>query len=691
MNQNQLSPEPQTALSPKPCSNLSSGCEQVHSSIASPASGLAASPSPAAGLGIVQSVASPGTYIQIPINAEVRCVSTLSLPTAVQKKIYGGTCNLRKGTDSSKPSTAIYIYPVNPVKLTDIPTKRLLPLMHKPSSSVSVTDSEKPISSPAEVQSKETSSGRQDTKTNRSGKEATVTPTPVSVKFCNNLASQVLKTYVKQQGKGGSMDDLMQTYFNSPLEIKTANSFKDNALLLFNGQLFFLAQKGIEVPTGAEKGKLTARESGTREPKAVQGGPGPATEPGCFEQRIDTGQTSASSSTARHEVDSQVVKRLPNSLPGSCVRRSTFSENRDLLLKAGIHLDVRVRLYRISLNGNADTSGRWLERPVKSVPQLSKEPDPVNFEGCPKLSREPELVKLEECPELSRECDPAELKECPELSREVDFGGLEENSDTSKVPVSFPSQECPKLSKESGPVVMEECAAISRVLKPELEGCPIILREPSPATLEECHGNSKNNVSVALQEDGDACKIPSSADFREHLKPTVNSSSADLKGCLPESDEGCHRKCRTKRKEVEIEIQSSGCLNPNWDDDKSGPNKRSKHHGEITSSKTSVDSKRETCGLLNVKKPTNSEAENSATTPLRCLLELNNQQSESPSQDGFHPPEQENPLEVDDTVRDEKINRLKEILKEKQAALDRMRKRVSLSSSGSCSELEPLQ
>ncbi|XP_062899773.1 uncharacterized protein LOC134344239 [Mobula hypostoma] len=714
MNPNQLSPEPQTALSPKPCSNLPSSCGQVHSSIASPASGLAASPFPAAGLGIMQNMTSPGTYIQIPTNAEVRCISTLSLPPAVQRKIYGGACSPPKGSDSSKPSIAIYIYPVNPIKLSE--AKRLLPLTHKPLSpdcgAKGVTDSEeKPISPPAQVPNKKTSSRRQDIKINQPAKDAIVTPTPVSVKFCNNLASQVLKTYVKLQGKGGCMDDLMQTYFNNPLEVKSANSFKDNALLLFNGQLFFLAQKGTEIPAAAMKGKPLARESDAQEPSMVEG------ETGCFEHRIDTGQISTSSSAARREIDpqaskrehetnrkectakggdglncpskprqnglemsQQIVKWLPNSLPASCVRRPMFSENRDLLLKAGIHYDVSVCLHRISLSGNADTSVHRVERPAGSIPQLCKEPERVHLEECPKLSREPELSEIEECLELTGE---PELKACPQLSKEVDFGDLEENSDTSKITTSFPSKECPDLSKESGPVVMEECASILKVLKPgELEGCSSISREASPVSLEESQGNFKNNVSVALQEDRGACGTPSSADLREQLEPSVNLSCVGLKDCQAELDEDFHSKDRRKREEVEIEIQSSGWQNSNGDDDKCGPNKRRKLHQEITS-ETSVNSEREVCGLLNVKRPTNDEAGNSAATSPRCLLILHHQ-----PQVCFYPPEQENPLEVDDTVRDEKINRLKEILKEKQAALDLVRKRVSLSSSASGSTVE---
>ncbi|XP_067863281.1 uncharacterized protein [Heptranchias perlo] len=770
MNQNQLGPEPQTALTPKPSSGgQASGGEQLHCSVASPASGSTASPSPAAGSGIAQSVASPGTYIQIPVNAEVRCVSTFSLPMAVQQKIFGGTRNLPKAGEGNKPTTAIYICPVNPVKVTE--AKRLLPLAPKPAPLIrgarGVADpvQETPATSPAaKVQSKESSSWRQDTKMNGSGKEATVTPTPVSVKFCNNLASQVLKTFVKQQAKGASMDSLMQAYSSSPLDTKAGSSFRENALLLFNGQLYFLAQKGIEIPTGADKGRLLLKEPGPLEPKVLLGEPrlaeqrlslgepGPVEqrlslgEPGPVEQRIETSQTSLSTSTTiqdadspaiRHELDTkgkecdvkranwlndpsgmgmgaqdtslhpvengldlaqQVVKQLPQSLPGSCARRLPFSEDRDLLLKAGIVADVRVCLHRICTIGVADTSGSRSGSPIRYIPELLKEPDPVDLKGCPELSREPGPAELEECPELIREHDPAELEECPELFKEAGPADLEECPDHSRVPGPVAFQECPELSKEPGPVVMEECSAsFSPAL---LEVCPAISREPSPVALEECPDYSKKHVPIATEDGVDPYTAPSPAELEEYSEPPVNSSSVDLVDCLSESEDGFHSKYRRKRKEVEEETQTSGCLNLDLTD-QSVNAKRRKHHEEDTCSETFADSQMESCRDLDVESP--ETVENPAPILSRCpevssSLELSSltakeEKSASPSCCKPHPPEQEspaglspsNPLEVDETVREEKINRLKQILKEKQEALDQVRKKIALSSPASYS------
>uniref|UniRef100_UPI00398F5A0E uro-adherence factor A-like n=1 Tax=Pristiophorus japonicus TaxID=55135 RepID=UPI00398F5A0E len=840
MNQKQLGPEPQTALTPMPFGGgRVGGGEQVHSSIASPASGSAASPSPAARSGMAQSVSSPGTYIQIPVNAEVRCVSAFSLPVAVQQKIFGGTRNLPKGGDCTKPTTAIYICPVNPVKV--IEAKRLLPLVPKPLSlsrgAKGGTDpvQETPSTSPAaKVLSKEPSSRRQDTKMNGAGKEATIAPTPVSVKFCNNLASQVLKTFVKQQAKGANMDSLMKAYSSSPLDTKAGSSFKENALLLYNGQLYFLAQKGIEIPTGADKGKPPLRASGSHEtivldePESVEqsqslGEPGPVelnwslSEPGGVEPSrslgepggvepsqniskpggvepsrslgepgqvepsqglgkpggvelnqnlgkpgqvepsqslgepggIETSETLLSTSTTRQDAGSpkmsnefdkkgeecdvkkddclndpsgmgigahdmslhpvengldlaqQAVKQLPNTLPGSCARGPPFSEDRDLLLKAGIYAETRVHLYRISLTGIADTAGFRLERPVKYIPQSSKKPDLVDLEECPELCREPGPVELEEYPELIREQDPTELEECPELFKEAGLADLEECPGVLTVPGPVAAKECPKLSKELGPVVKEECAAISRVLSPaELEGCPAIPREPSPLALEDCHDYSKKRVSIASEEDVAAYRVPSPTELGEYSEPPVNSSSTHLVDCLSESEEGYHSKYRRKRKEAEVELETSGGLTPAWTD-QSVTAKRTKHHEDDTYSQTSADSQMETCGDLDIGSLETVDTENSVPALLPCLtasslLELNSlaageESSAPPSPHKPHPLELEipagftsaDPLELDETVRDEKINRLKEVLKEKQAALDKMRKRISISNATS--------
>ncbi|XP_078403009.1 uncharacterized protein LOC144683642 [Cetorhinus maximus] len=750
MNQNQLGPQPQTAYTPRPsASSLVSVGEQVYSSVASPASGSAASPSPTTGSGMAQSVASPGTYIQIPINAEVRCVSTFSLPMAVQQKIFGGTRNLPKGGDCSKPTTAIYICPVNPVKVTE--AKRLLPLVPKPSSLIrgarGVTDpvQETPAASPvAKVPSKEPSSGRQDTKMNRAGKESTTIPTPVSVKFCNNLASQVLKTFVKQQAKGVSMDSLMQAYSSSPVDTKVVgSSFKENALLLFNGQLYFLAQKGIEIPTGADKGRLSRRESGPCEPKVVHA------EEERVEQRIETSQSSLSTANAKQDADTpemsnepdtkgqehavkrndclnnpqamdmdahetnlhpaenglnlvqEVVKQLPNPLSGSSARSHLFSKDKDLLSKAGIYADVRVCLDRISLVDLANISGCQSESPVKYIPKLSKEPDPPDLEKCEEHSWVPGLPELEECPELIREHDPTEFRECPELFKEVGPSDLEEGPDALRVPDPVASQECPELSKELA--ALEECAAISRVLSPaELEECPAISKEPSPLRLEECHDYSKNRVTITLEEGVDAFRVRSTPEFGEHSEAPMNPSS-DLMDCLSESEEGGHSKFRRKRKEVEVETQTPGCLNPDWTYQDVSAKKR-KHLGVDPCSETYTGTQMEMCGNLDVGSPESVDTENSLPTLPSCLEastapELNSlvakeeETSTSLTLLKSDPPEGENladlslsnPLEVDETVRDEKINRLKEMLKEKQAALDQMRKKISLSNTASSS------
>ncbi|XP_020374869.1 uncharacterized protein LOC109919292 [Rhincodon typus] len=744
MNQNQLDPQPQVTHTPKPSAGiLASADEKVHSSVASPASGSAASPSPTTGSGLTQSVSSPGTYIQIPINAEVRWISTFSLPTAVQHKIFGGANNLPKGGEGSKPTTAIYIYPVNPVKVTE--ANRLLPLVPKPlpltrgASGGTVPAQETSTASPvAKVSSKEPS-GRH-TKVSRTSKACAPTPTPVSVKFCDNLASQVLKTFVRQQAKGASMDSLMKAYSNSPLETKFGSSFKDNALLLFDGQLYFLAQKGIEIPTGAEKGRQPVRRS--CDPKVV-----PAEEER-LAQRIEGGRYSLNTSNTRQDADSpdksherdtkgkekrvkrnkcsnttcgmdvgghdasahpvengsnlgqEVVKKLPNTLSGKCAHDPWISKDRDLLLKAGIHADVRVCLNRISSIDLANTSGCRLESPMKYVTKFSEKPDPMDLKKCAEHSLVPGPAELEECPELIREHYPTEFRECPKLFKECAVADLEGGLDALRVPDMVASQECPVLSKE---LPLEECAAISEAFSPpKLEKSPAILKKPGSLTLEECHNYSKTCVTIEL-EGVDADNVLSTVECGEHSDPAVSSSSADLMDCLSESEEGDHSKLQRKRKEVEI--VTSECTGLDWTAQSVTAKKRKQPQVNLAP-ETSADSQMESGRDLDVGNLERVDNEKSPPTLPSCFdvssaLELNSlvtkeEERTSPSFHKSHPPDCENtadlswsnPLEVDETIRDEKINRLKEMLKEKQAALDQMRKKISLSDTASYSTLE---
>ncbi|XP_060701194.1 uncharacterized protein LOC132828246 [Hemiscyllium ocellatum] len=739
MNQNQLDPQPQVTHIPKPSGSLASADEQIHSSVASPGSRSAAGPSPISGSGLTQGVSSPGTYIQIPINAEVRWISTFSLPTAVQHKIFGGANNLPKGGESSKPTTAIYIYPVNPVKVTE--ANRLLPLAPKPlpltqgAGGLNVPAKETPTASPVTKATSKESSGRQDTKASRVGKACASTPTPVSVKFCDNLASQVLKTFVRQQAKGASVDSLMKAYCNSPLETKFGSSFKDNALLLFDGQLYFLAQKGIEIPTGAEKGRQQGRKSRSRDRKAVhadgerlaktidasrnllhtsstrQDGDLPEKSHECDtkgkEKRVKRNKCSNNSrginvadhSTSTHPVENgsnlgQEVIKLSNLLSGKCAHNPWFSKDRDLLLKAGIHSDVRVCLDRLSCADLTKISGCRLESCMKYITKFSKKSDPMDLKQCAEQSLAPGPAKLEECPELIREHYPTEFRECPKLFKESAQADLGGGLDALRVPDVIASQECPVLCKE---LPLEEYAAVSGAFSPpKLEKCPAILK-PGSLTLEECHNYSKTCVTIGL-EGVDSNIIPSTVEFGEHSDPAVSSSSADLMDPLSESEEGDHSKRQRKRKEVE----KPGCPGLDWID-QSVTAKRRKQPEVDLGPETSADSEMESSRGLDIGNLEKVHNGNSPPTSPSCLevssaLELNslvtNEGRTSSPFHKSHPTECENtadlsnPLEVDETIRDEKINRLKEMLKEKQAALDQMRKKISLSDTASYSTLE---
>ncbi|XP_038675976.1 uncharacterized protein LOC119978415 isoform X2 [Scyliorhinus canicula] len=516
------------------------------------------------------------------------------------------------------------------------------------------------------------------------------------------------------------MDSLLKAYSSSPLDSKVGgSSFKENALLLFNGQLYFLAQKGIEIPTGADKGKLSRRQSGSREAKVL------LAEEKQVEQWMETSQRSLRTASTKHDVSTpemsceldtkgqehavkqndcldnpQVVKQLPNSLLGSSARGLLFSKDKDLLLKAGIHADVRVSLDRISLTDLANTSGCQSESPMKYIPKLSKEPDPPDLEKCEEHSWVPGLPELEECPELIREHDPTEFRECPELFKEAGPADSGEGAGALKVPDPVASQECPELAKELGP--LEECAAMSRMFSPaELKTCPAISKEPSPLELEECHDYSTNHVAITLDEGVDDSRVPNTPEFGECSEAPVNPSTADLMDCLSESE------FRRKRKEVEAETPTSDCVNPDWTD-QSVTAKRRKQPEVDPCSETSAGSQMDTCGDLDMKSLESVDTENSLPKSPSCLevssaLELNSlvAKEERSTNQSFHKSDPSdggnaaglslNPLEVDETVRDEKINRLKEMLREKQAALDQMRKKISLSNTASSSDsLGPL-
>ncbi|NWR59478.1 LRIF1 factor, partial [Bucorvus abyssinicus] len=191
-------------------------------------------------------------HLQIPADAEVKSVPASSLPPAVQQKILTASpTTVSGGADSTKPPTVIYVSPVNTVK-TVLP-KQLQTSSPKPATEVSktviVTTMQKGNgSSPETVAADGQQSQQTPIKWIMQEKPQLATPRLVPVKSSNNVASKILKTLTDTQNVEVNSANILPVSSSSAGGSQTKiASIKDNALVMFNGKVYLLTKKGFDV------------------------------------------------------------------------------------------------------------------------------------------------------------------------------------------------------------------------------------------------------------------------------------------------------------------------------------------------------------------------------------------------------------------------------------------------------------
>ncbi|KAM7054335.1 ligand-dependent nuclear receptor-interacting factor 1 isoform 1-T1 [Molossus nigricans] len=193
-----------------------------------------------------------GHHLQIPAHAEVKSVPATSLPPSVQQKILATTTTSTSGAvEASQIPSVIYVSPVKTVK--NVVTKNFQHIYPKP-----VTEIAKPVilnasQIPMNV-AKETQ-----LKGGQHSQAAPVkwifqenlqpcTPSLVPVKSSNNVASQILKSFVEKKSLGDNTVNMPPLSTISPSGGQSKSMpIKDNALVMCNGKIYLLAKKGTDV------------------------------------------------------------------------------------------------------------------------------------------------------------------------------------------------------------------------------------------------------------------------------------------------------------------------------------------------------------------------------------------------------------------------------------------------------------
>ncbi|KAM6311280.1 ligand-dependent nuclear receptor-interacting factor 1 [Podargus strigoides] len=267
------------SLVPKPAANIQSSCVSVDKqslqNIAVTSSSNQSNtaymlvktknlPSP-----VKPSVLSSGHHLQIPADAEVKSVPASFLPPAIQQKILAtAATNVPGGPDSKNDSkkmpSVIYVSPVNTVK-TVLP-KCLQAICPKFPTEVSkpflMTAAQKGNSSSPETV---TSDGQQHQQTPMKWivqeNPQSSAPCLIPVKSSNNMASKILKTLSNTNNVEINSANILPLCSSGPSGNQTnIASIKDNALIMYNGKVYLLTKRGCNV-LSAQAGKQASSSS----------------------------------------------------------------------------------------------------------------------------------------------------------------------------------------------------------------------------------------------------------------------------------------------------------------------------------------------------------------------------------------------------------------------------------------------
>ncbi|NXR97445.1 LRIF1 factor, partial [Oxylabes madagascariensis] len=195
-----------------------------------------------------------GHHLQIPADAEVKSVPASLLPPAIQQKILAAAAtNVSGGADSTKTPTVIYVSPVNTVKTSQVLPKCLQSFCPKSATEVSktliVTAAQKGSgSSPEPV----TSEGQQCQQTPMKWIVQETAPLSaaclIPVKSSNNVASKILKTLSDMKNVEVNPANILPPCSNGPGGNQTKiTPLKDNALVMYNGKVYLLTKRGSDV------------------------------------------------------------------------------------------------------------------------------------------------------------------------------------------------------------------------------------------------------------------------------------------------------------------------------------------------------------------------------------------------------------------------------------------------------------
>ncbi|NWZ41085.1 LRIF1 factor, partial [Brachypodius atriceps] len=592
-----------------------------------------------------------GHHLQIPADAEVKSVPASLLPPAIQQKILAAAAtSVSGGADSTKPPTVIYVSPVNTVKTSQILPKRLQSFCPTSATEVSktliVTAAQKGSgSSPEPV----TSEGQQCQQTPMKWIVQETAPLSaaclIPVKSSNNVASKILKTLSDTKNVEVNPANILPLCSNGPGGSQTKiTPLKDNALVMYNGKVYLLTKRGSDV-LSAQADKQTSSTSDVllkkETPKKID-----STEVNKITSKVVNLVLSKSKGVVLSQKDPKPCTVSKNSSPIG-LRNDLKSTTATLLTPSANQQDPTV-IQRQSLPFTKSVSCSG----VIPVPAVGMQESVwQNGKNTSNSSRAAEAV----LPQAKQEC--AVSKDWPKIQ-------CEKMDSPGKV-IQIKHQEHPhwrhylELRKNFG-LFKEERVYLTRI--------------PLRAFCE----NPEERVcsSDSLERRNDSCSSSSlDVEIMSHHQESVKEEkvTVDLEEDLtrkrkikssPLSDSGKRRRTPIKSAtspSLETTSSSSSALNRSVSPPPVSP-------------QPSVPT-----GSVRVSQGRDSEQDTfpwcSDTTHLGISFVVTSEEDTSTLEGSFRDDAfPVAPPDLDETIRDEKIKRLKQLLREREAALEEMRR-----------------
>ncbi|XP_007485183.1 ligand-dependent nuclear receptor-interacting factor 1 [Monodelphis domestica] len=581
-----------------------------------------------------------GHHLQIPANAEVKSVPASSLPPPIQQKILAAAATNTSGTtEASKVPTVIYVSPVNTVKSVVSKTYKNIcpkpPNPTEPAKSMVLNTSQTSVKNPGtDVSNNEGQQSRDAPMKWVVRENPQSTPCLVPVKSSNNMASKILKTLMDMKNvETGSLNMSSLCSSTSSGTQAKITPIKDNALVMFNGKVYLLAKKGSEVlPSQTDQQNSAAPDASPRK---------------------DTSQISNSSSITNEVVNIVLAKNKT-----APQKETKLLSDTQLASEPAPNLEKNNKVECASLSA---LNPQHAKQPISHVEQCNTVPIKLNLPDVispvqnaikeTSINHTKEAGSADDPTITSQHCVPTHQ----EPKNQGEMALVLETHFQSRSQKESCRREYAELRKKFG-ITKDLKVNLTRILAFD---STTSLYSPSSLTnsvsskeseiiVDLTTGNDEESQELILQQDLDKKRKAKTVIMEDNTKKKKSGNDGSTSGLIG-TDSTSPQILNSISPDSALSLHSSNLI---------GYTKFSEENSS------------------ELELPNQDGLDRSTDSPASASFE----QDPPDSQDCYIDDSFPTTLpELDETIRDEKIKRLKQLLKEREAALEEIRKKMQQS------------